>query len=165
MDICNALELVRVLAERDYKHVELFKKIKFLLLRLKPEYLTTSNLKYVGLYDPAKEKMTPFEVTSAFVNEFQSLFLKLKFYETQLFDFMIDTQMKQVNNLIEEKKSAVDVIEMMLYNLIFFQHNRGDVAEFLLDAKFDSDKESLSYTEGFPADLFLIYAGFIKFKK
>jgi hypothetical protein len=165
LDVSSALELVRILADRDYKHVDLLKKIKYLLLRFRPDRISRSNLKYLGLINSTKEKMTSVEITSAFVNEFQSLFRKLKFYEIELLDFMIDKQLEQIKTALIEKQNVNNVVEMMLDNLIFFQHNRSDVAAFILGAKFETDKECLVYSEDFPADLFLIYAGFIKFVK
>ncbi|CAF0716139.1 unnamed protein product [Brachionus calyciflorus] len=94
------VDLVKILAERNFSHLKLELKIKKFIIK---ENLDDS-LKLKHLHD---------------------CFLKLKFYDQELQDYFIQ---KQLNNLT--KSDSFDVLSGLLQSCIFFGHKSLDLLEF-----------------------------------
>jgi hypothetical protein len=151
----SALELTKVLADKNLKHLSLLNKITYLILRAKNEDMLAYRFTSLEMVETSSQEKVFMEV----LHVFQEYFLKLKFYDTKLLDFVIDKTIELSKD--QNITTMFDKIKMILKSCVYFQHKRQDFIDLLLERKINEHFEK----EDFPVTQFLFYAGLINYKK
>ena len=152
LTIDYALELLRFLEKRNYKHLELLRKITTYLIRFRIEKLQECNLKDFRRILDVSTGGSNEEKFLNLLRQFQTAFLALQFYDTRFLDFYVNRELGSANFLAN--------LQFILKNCIYFQHFRPDLLETLLEKSL-IEKAEIKLSAG----LVLVYAGLIKFNK
>lgn len=107
-----------------------------------------------------------FELIPSILKEFNDCFLKLKYYDYYLMNFLVDKQIIYLKNSIQNQMDLTfcsELVDTLLRSCVFFQHKRVDLLDCLFEAKIDDSR--VIFNEEMPIEQFLIYSCLTNYEK